>query len=346
MATTDPTLACQTLDLLRDSGARFAVLHDADSLSDGTLATDVDLAVEVPPGVLVTRLLPNLHARGLHPIVVWNYDVGGATTVVLATRDAADGVQIDLICDATGIGLDSVVAPALIDAATPDDRGWPRVKAVHELLYLLRKRQRKGDRPGLEPLLERARSLWSKEVEIEAFRILSGRAARSVCRMVCEESVDLPAAPRRLVPHRRLARLGGRCVQPIGFWAQLDSEHGAEEEARAVAARFARFLPVARFGSAPPGLIGDARWMLSHVAPVRWRAGLLVSWSRGHRHGTILRPDLRVRAIDVIDVSRRIVLAMETRQLTHIRRYGRMSLSARRLSSSTSPRRSTAGSQS
>ena len=296
---------------------RFAILHGTDVISQGTITTDLDLAVDTSPRQLLVELLPLLREGDLHPVICWNYDVGGATTILLATDDAADGVQLDLVCDREGIGLDGLVTPPIVAAAVRDDRQWPRAKPVHELLYLIRKRHRKRDRVGLEQLLERARALEPKEIEVEAFRIFRSPVARALCQIVHDAPDAMPNVRRRLAPRRRVARISRRLAQPVGFWVELAPDSGGEDEARAIAARFGRFLPLARSERRAPGALGEASWMLTNVMPVRWRPGLFVSWSQDHRVRMPFQPDLRITSGETIAMmSHDIVGAMESRLFT------------------------------
>ncbi len=117
MATTDPRLALASLEGMRAAGVRFALLHGADRLSGGEVS-DVDLVVAEDPVSVVQRAAVSWQTRGLVPVVLWPYDIGGTATVFLATPDASEGVQLDLLHDPEGVGKYGVKSGALLASAT------------------------------------------------------------------------------------------------------------------------------------------------------------------------------------------------------------------------------------
>ena len=275
ISTTSAPLARAAVDSLMESGVSLALLHREADLLSGDVGSDVDMAVGEPPRQLLTRSLSRLHAAGLHPVVVWEYDVAGTATVFLSTGSASDGVQLDLLFDPEGHGKYGVRTKAMIDAAKPGDR-WPRADRLGELAYLIRKRQVKGDRPRMAELVAQAQSVPAAEFDEAVRTTLSDPAAGEVMAMVRERS---SGGHRRPPAYWALAtqRLGRRVLHPIGCWAELRGE-GADHQSRALAARFGRFLLRGVASARPVGRPAQARWWAAEVAPVRWRAGLLVSW--------------------------------------------------------------------
>jgi hypothetical protein len=292
-----------------ESGVALALLHREADLLSGDVASDVDMAVGEPPRQLLTRSLGRLHQAGLYPVVVWEYDVGGTATVFLSTGDASDGVQLDLLFDPEGHGKYGVRTKAMIDAARPGER-WPRAEPLGELAYLIRKRQVKGDRPRMTELVEQAQSVPAAAFDEAVRTTLSDPAAGEVLAMVRDRS---SAGHRRSPAYWTLAtqRLGRRALHPIGCWTELEGD-GAEHQSPALAARFGRFLLRGVASARPVGRPAQARWWAREVAPVRWRAGLLVSWGE---KPPLISPDVLIstHGSDLSALSEKVVATMESR---------------------------------
>jgi hypothetical protein len=302
----------EVLDLLHRAGIRYAVLHGVEAIVDGDAASDLDLVVRQPPGTLLPELMPRLHQLDLHPIVRWNYDVGDATTIFLATGDASEGVQLDLLYDVDGVGREGLVTPALLGAAMLQER-WPRIQPLHELLYLIRKRHRKKDWRAVDQLVETARAVPYSELELEALRIFRAPVARRVCRVVRDWPGRTTRFPPPVVARRRVARLAHRLRDPVGFWVEVAGPCAAVS-ADALAKRFGRFLLDAQKGPHPTGRAAANRWLLTTVAPVRWRAGLYVSWASDAQGLSLVAPDLRIEGpVSAVAASSKVVEAMEAR---------------------------------
>ncbi len=292
-----------------ESGVAFALLHREADLLSGDVASDVDMAVGEPPRRLLTRSVGRLHEAGLHPVVVWEYDVGGTATVFLSTGDAHDGVQLDLLFDPEGHGKYGVRTEAVIGAAQQGER-WPCADPHGELAYLIRKRQVKGDRLRLAELVEQAQSLPAAAFDEAVRTTLSDPAKTDVLAMVRERSSQ---GRRRSPAYWALAtqRLGRRVFHPIGCWAELEGE-GADQQSRALAARFGRFLLRGTASARPAGRPAQARWWVADVAPVRWRAGLHVSWGVAT---PLISPDVSISTDgrDLSTVGEEVVATMESR---------------------------------
>src|SRR5207248_439397 len=142
-------------------------------------------------------------------IVQWNYDIGGATTLILSTHDASDAVQLDLLFDERGIGVDGIMTPWIMRQRDVTSR-WPRANPLHELLYLIRKRHRKGNSAAVRALVGRADLEYPRDrIRVEAFKIFRGSVARSVCTLLDDATAD-PVIRRPTALRPRLARWGQR----------------------------------------------------------------------------------------------------------------------------------------
>ncbi len=314
MATTDPTLAATALDILASESIPFAVLHSEESIINGNATSDIDLVVGCTPYQMLGIVTREFHRVGLYPVVLWPYDVADTATLLLATEDGSDGVQLDLLCDRAGLGHYGIRSGRILEMAT-DGRRWPTACPDHELLYSIRKRHWKGQhgrllalagegRRGKErlSLQYEAQQLFERRVADQVSGFLTGEAGRFT------EEPALPAGYRIRNFNRRFARLR----RPVGFWVDL-SEHFYELSRVAdIAARFGRFLPTVGWGSRPRGMMEELAWGIREVAPVRWRAGLYASWSDSPGR---LRPDLVLAGSDAGETDRRIVAEMEKRLL-------------------------------
>lgn len=243
----------------------------------------------------------------LHPVVAWRYDVGGTLTAFFSTAAASDGVQLDMLHDPEGAGRYGVRSGTLLAGVRRDGR-WPRLNDLEELVYLLRKRQLKGQRASMEDLLNRARLLDGRELDTVVDRLLVPAAGSDVRRAVAGGAVTgaSVSAPVALEVARRSRRL----VQPVGWWLHVG---GGEDVASAVARRFGRFLPHVTSARVPawPLLPG---WWVRRVAPYRWRPGMCVTWGRAVPFG----PDRTDAGHDVESVSAGTVAAMERRLIARL----------------------------
>ena len=287
------------------------MLHGEGQIARGSVTSDVDLVVREPPRPVLRKAAPHFRQRGLHPVAVWRYDVGRTATIFLANATASDGVQLDLLSDPRGWGMDGIRSSCLLDESEAGER-WPRTHPVHELLYVLRKRQRKRDRIALDYVLTEIRDAHAHEVRDEAPRMFRGDVAESIIRLV--EGIGDQAGERRRPRGQwvqETRRRAHRLMRPAGFWAELRGT-GGEAGSTALATRFGRFLPHAAWGPHIPGPFGSLAWWLGEVAPVRWRAGLFVSWSL---EPGFFRPDLVLfdGTRDIDWLARQVVQKMEER---------------------------------
>jgi hypothetical protein len=311
MATSDPVLAKTALDVLADRGVRFAVLHKESAIASGSILSDVDLVVDQDPREIIAQNVPALHRVGLHPIVVWPYDVASTATVFLALPDGSDGVQIDFLRDPTGAGRYGVRSTVLLEDAQPGER-WPTIRADHQFLYLIRKRSCKGEADELARLLASVSDPEKRQLGMETQKLFSPSAAERL-RSLLEPAVRRDRERLDVHPASDSLRLLGRLRHPIGFWVEVVGD-GASACARALSARFGRYLPWTQ-AEQRPRVQAEPFWWCRNVAPVRWRAGLFVSWSRSP--GRIPRADSTFASDrgSLDDISGRVVGAMERRVL-------------------------------
>lgn len=317
MGTTSAEVANTVLESLTDAGIKLAFLHGEGDLADGKVPGDLDLVVDRPAAAVVARSAASLQAHGLHPVVLWIQDIGGGGCLFCCTEDATDGVQIDLLYDADGVGKYGLRSPAALDSAECGVN-WPRLEPTAELLYLLSKRHFKGDGARLAPLIDDARSMSRPDLESAAVRLFSKPVADLLLGSVNGAGGPM-ARPSLRSPSLQVGRWVKRLSQPSGFWVEVTEPELATAEgmASAIANRFGRFLPhavsVARQVS--PGRLAGVKWWAEKVAATRYRPGLVVSWSG---LSPWPRADLVLDTGDSREdeLSRRIVAAMARRLVT------------------------------
>jgi hypothetical protein len=265
MPTSSRMVARQVLEGLLASGVDMALIHGLASLRDGSLS-DLDVVIDLPIARLLATARPSWAANGIFPVIVWPYDVGG-TTVFLATHDASDGVQLDLLHDRKGSGKLGVRSQPLL--AHSHRLGLiPTVDDPYRLTYLWKKRLMKRQSDRLSTLKHEAlgvdrEALESASVELTGnllvARQLEGRMTPS----------RAPSSGARVVSEAR--RRVKRILTPIGFWIHVDDSFVGAEVVR----RFGRFLAAARLIGTPPR-VGVKR-ALTEVVPVVFRPGLVVT---------------------------------------------------------------------
>jgi len=274
MATTSPDAAFEAVVAIEEAEVRFAVLHGEGELAGRQVDSDIDLVADRPVHELVRASALHWANAGLYPVIVWPYDVGGTGSVFLTTEDARQGVQLDVLHDPPGRGRYGARSDRLLDAPIAGSR-FATVAPGEQMAYLLTKRLGKGDTAGARTLVESA-----TPTDI-AFDVLRPDIADLV-RSFVENGTSPRGWDRRPVPGHFIARLG----RPAGGWVELRGE-GSKDVATELISRFARFLPHTRCIGSPH--IGT--WATS-VAPIRWRAGLVVS--HGKRIGITPRPDISI----------------------------------------------------
>lgn len=300
MATTSGQLALEAVDAVAAAGLRFSVIHEEARLAEGSVSSDVDLVIDRPVGALVRTVAAAWVGRGLWPLIVWPYDVGGTGTVFLTTADAGDGVQLDMLFDPRGRGQYGAMSGEIL-ARSEEGIRFPAVSPGAAAPYLLSKRLRKGQHDEAGVLI---RSVGRDELARSVGQILTGPMEARVRAYLGGDDFR----PRR-VP--TIGRLVGRLARPVGGWVTVAGDtsfHVASE----LADRFGRFLP----RSEVVELAGFGSW-LRGVAPVRWRAGVV--FSAEVESLRVPKPDLRVaEGTDVADAARQVVSGMSRRHLHHL----------------------------
>jgi hypothetical protein len=277
MAITDPFIPVRVLDALLEAGVPFVVLHGESLLGTSKLASDVDLAVGMPVVRALERISLPLRSVGLRAALLWPYDLGGTTSVFFATAGGEEGAQIDFLYDPKGRGRYGLRSLVILADSRPGLR-YPVPKLIDQQLYLLRKRTCKSQSERAEKeLADLAASTSFEERAERAKRLFSPVAATALVRLM--QGVDWPARASANRPVQNALRRALRLLHPVGLWVELiGPERPASEEARALEARFSRWLVRTGRRRRPRGF-GGLGWWLQEVLPVRLRAGLYLSWA-------------------------------------------------------------------
>jgi hypothetical protein len=299
MATTDSRLALTSLEGMRTAGVRFALLHGADRLSAGDVS-DVDLVVGEDPAAVVRRAAAPWEARGLIPVLLWPYDIGGTATVFLAIPDASEGVQLDLLYDPGGVGKYGVRSRTLLASAT-QAAALPQVSDVASLVYQWQKRTAKRDVARLDDLTGLAGSI-DPRVLLATSKVVTG-SSEAAWHML--EGKPGSRARRPHHPLLQASRLRHRLANPVGFWAHTPRAEIATEMTQ----RFSRFL-VCAASQPTPSPARQPAWWVTTVMPTRLRPGVFVS------HGPLPRwraPDAVLTASSADEAARQFTSAMNAR---------------------------------
>ena len=302
MATTSAALARSALEGFREAGVSFAVLHGYERL-EGLNLSDVDLVVSQNPQKVVRATMPFWERRGLVPILAWPYDIGGTLTLFLATGDARDGVQLDILYDPEGRGRSRVRSEALLSFAQERPIA-PAIADEARLVYLWQKGMVKGQDARLLALRREAAEVdYGKLADVSLLVTGSLDAARGLV------GTDVPHGIERSFALRsRLSRVATRVISPIGIWAHVvHSQVGAE-----LTRRLAGYLVIVQ-SSRLPGLWRQIPWYAARVAPVRHRAGAFVSFGNGK---LVRRPDVEVHSDEVERAASELIQSMTMRLVT------------------------------
>lgn len=288
MATTDPRLALTALEILRDAGIEYAMLHGRDRLLAGDVS-DVDLVVGEFPEDIVVATHDRFAHNGLHPVVMTRYDLAGTRGVWYLSADASQGVQLDFLHDPQGLGRQGVRSDALL-AATKTGDFPPEIDHEHQLIYLWRKRVWKRQHHRLGEL-RRDAAKCSHARLVEASILVTG-SSRTAAELLGTDPRP-PWIQTISHPLLRAKRILTRLREPAGFWLHVPGE----KVARAVVARFARFLPHALTRRMPVTGVLSPLSILS-VQSVRLRPGVIVSYGLQPHFP---HPDLVVDEGDSVD---------------------------------------------
>jgi hypothetical protein len=306
MATTSSELARSALEGFREAGVSFAVLHGYERL-EGLNLSDVDLVVGQDPQQIVRKSMPFWKQRGLVPILAWPYDIGGTLTVFLATGDARDGVQLDILYDPEGRGRCQVRSEALLSFGRERPIG-PAVTDEARLVYLWQKGMVKGQDDRLLALRREAAAVdYERLAEVSLLVTGSVDAARGLAGTEVPRELE-----RRLEPWSRISHVARRVKSPIGLWAHV--VHG--QVGGVLTRRLARYLIIVR-SSGLPGMWRQIPWYAAKVAPVRYRAGAFISLGNGK---LVRRPDVKIRSDDVEQAASELIESMTLRLMTRLSR--------------------------
>lgn len=285
MATTSPQIAAACLDALEAADIGFAVLHGEDRVAGGLVESDLDLVVDAHPISVLRRASRQLAKVDLHPIVCWTYDIGGTSTLFLVTSQLTEGVQLDLLHDPAGRGRYGVKSDEALARAVAGV-SWPSLDPIGGLVYQARKRQVKAQMDRFEVASERLRSAGGGASVIDS--LLSPSAARQLRRALAGKRVGKSHA--RL---RNLGRVWSRLRTPAGAWIECQGP-ATTALSSDMSRKLGRVLPHVALVSRPgKGAIGEVRWWLREIAPVRWRAGIALSTHSGDSIGRC-RPDVEL----------------------------------------------------
>jgi len=305
--TTDAETAAFVLDALGDTGIEFAVLHGEQMVAEGIAQSDLDVVVGTDPAAVLSLLKPMLASAGLLPIMIWNYDIGRTITVFLVSPDLMRGVQLDLMDDVDGVGKYGLRTKPVLKARQMGRR-WPVMNPLHELVYLLRKRQVKQDRARINDLMAEARRVPNGTLLSEVLIVFSPRVGRSVLKLIASEAPPKGIKYPRCYWMRTARRLASRIRRPIGIWVELAGEP-SPEVLRLLALRLEGIFPRCAVTRRPDGLVRQLVWSLVVILPIRWRAGVVVSVGTGWPAG-----DVSVDVHEDLDrLCERIVAAMADR---------------------------------
>ena len=309
MPTTDGDAAVSVLAALRSADVDFAVLHGSERLARPGSLSDVDTVVGSSPRSTIDRARGELARRGMFPVLVWPYDIGGSSTVFLTDDRATSGVQLDMLHDPEGLGRYRIRSEALLSGSHASD-GTPTVADTDRLIYLWVKRRSKRQDVPLGEVEASLQALAPEAVSEAAHRIVTRTDWIEEITGNVESSRTgrwSGAARRTMLQGRRVA---WRLAAPIGFWAHLPGDE-ANTAAR-LAERFDRVLVRAKAVPAPGGHM-PWPWYAREVVPVRLRPGLVVSY--GARPRWVPAPDLVLddTPVDLDEIAARLVAAMSAR---------------------------------
>jgi hypothetical protein len=302
MGTTSGELGLAALDALSRAGVEYGLLHGRESLDTGAIS-DIDIVVGEAPQSAVARARSSWADYGLTPILISSYDVGGAAAVFLATRDAREGVQLDMLFDPHGVGMYGLLSGRLLETVAASSH-TPVVSDVARLVYLWRKATVKRQTDRLNSVALEA-SKYSREQLDEVIVRLTGVKA-GVDRFFVTRDRIHERNPR--YRFRQVPRLIDRVLNPVGFWSHVRRADVASELAR----RVSGFLVLAR--STPvPSLARQAAWYPRVVFPVLLRPGAVFTWGNTRRF--LVQPNLIVDCDDLDGAAELFVNAMSKRAI-------------------------------
>jgi hypothetical protein len=287
---------------LSKASVKFAVLHGYEQLETDRIS-DVDVVVGQDPRTVIRETEAYWREAGLVPIIIWPYDIGATVAVFLTTRDARDGVQLDMLYDPDGIGRYGVRSESLLRFVEERPLA-PVVDQAARLLYLWQKRTAKHQIDRLDSLRREAIGIGPDLLESMSREITGfDSAARG---LIGSQVVARPR--RRPAAVARLTRLGHRLRRPTGAWVHVPLDEIGGELVR----RLSRHLVIVRSASLPPPA-SQPFWYFAAVAPVRYRPGIFISVGQEHRF--VVRPDVQIRGSHPDQAAMELVEALRKRTM-------------------------------
>ena len=299
----------RVLDLLAASDVRFVVLHNEELLGTPALNSDVDLAVDRGANEVLQILKPGLTRNNIVAALVWPYDVGGGASCFFARTDGSGGAQLDMVYDPNGRGRYGLRSSEIIAERIKGAR-YPVPEPLDRLLYALVKSRLKGELEQVGINLGRIEASFQKSsARARAEQLFSPATATLIRGMLEHREARQIVRPTRWI--RSVARILKRLRRPIGSWIEIVGPRTqAEMLGKQLEARMAPWLVTAGCGARPTGP-REILWWLIRVVPIRWRAGIFVSWSAQAPH--FLRPDLALPIADIDFLTRTAIAEMAER---------------------------------
>lgn len=302
----------RVLDLLDASDVRFVVLHNEELLGTPVLNSDVDIAVDRGANEVLQILKPGLTRHDIVAALVWPYDVGGGASCFFARADGSGGAQLDMVYDPHGRGRYGLRSSEIIAEGIKGAR-YPVPEPLDRLLYELVKSQLKGEfeQVGID-LGKIEASFLKSTAQARAKRLFSPATATLIRGLLDHRGARQIVRPTRWI--RSVSRILKRLRRPIGSWIEIvGPPTQAEVLGKQLEARLAPWLVTAGYGPRPRGsqLIF---WWLTRVLPIRWRAGIFVSWTA--RAPRLLRPDLALPIADIDFLTRTAIAEMAQRAVS------------------------------
>lgn len=274
MGTTAPELAAPILEALATLGVPHAVLHGEDQVAAGSIMSDLDLVAADPPKELAARLRGVFDELGVGVIARFPYDVG-AETFFLADAHGERSLQLDVMCDPRGLGRLGIRTEVALENVRAGCR-WPVLSEIDSIVYLLRKRHMKRDRPRLIEQIACARSIGARVVTSRAREVCSQPASGDIEALLIGGTAT-PAFHYHRASLPRASRLASRLLHPVGHWVHIQGQE-ADAAASAVAARLGCVLPSVRLLPQPPRATRLPGLLATAIHRDRWRPHLLVSF--------------------------------------------------------------------
>jgi hypothetical protein len=311
LATTDPELAIQLLDLIAARCDTMAILHGEDQLLAHRLATDVDMAVSTHPLSIVRGILrqarPNLGAR----LISVAHSDHGEWCFFFAGSCLGRYAQIDMSYGRLGMNRlgvrNSLVA----------DRGGTgvRYRVAHEkdqFSYLIAKSSHKRDADRLTATIRD----YSRSPNEESFSSLAPWAQVAAGRAVLTGGAVWPNPLRRRVfdSFRSVDRL----FRPAGVWVHVPTDGKCAPTALEAVVRdltlgvistHVHYFSQRRSGSRP----------LRQLVRQRFKPGVLLTYGPA-RYGYLA--DQRVTASKDIDIEQAWAAVTTALENALARRFG------------------------